>query len=215
MNQGKKNFDQASAHWDQKTGRVKLARDVANSMIATGIIRRDMNVMDFGCGTGLLTLELQPLVRSIVGVDSSAGMLEVFQQKISTQKLNNVHVRLIDIEEGGVLEGVYDLIVSSMTMHHIQDIKALIDQFKRVTSANGYLCLADLDSDDGQFHQDNPGVRHSGFDRETMRQILEEAGFEVTEMRTAAEMIKDVPGGTKTFSVFLVAARKKPSRIEL
>jgi 2-polyprenyl-3-methyl-5-hydroxy-6-metoxy-1,4-benzoquinol methylase len=209
MNVKKKDFDKEAANWDETPGRVKLAHDIAQAMMDTGIIKNDMNVLDFGCGTGLLTLQLQPLVRSITGVDNSAGMLEVLQSKIETQKLTNVKTQLLNIEEGDRLEGVYDLIVSSMTLHHIKDIKGLFNHFKLVTNTNGYLCLADLDPDEGQFHQDNEGVFHFGFDRGSLRQTLEEAGFDVVEIKTATEMMKAVPGGTRSFSIFLITARKK------
>ena len=42
----------------------------------------DMDLLDFGCGTGLISLHLQPHVRSLWGVDTSSGMLEVFQGKL-------------------------------------------------------------------------------------------------------------------------------------
>jgi ubiquinone/menaquinone biosynthesis C-methylase UbiE len=209
MNVNNKDFDKEAANWDETPGRVKLAHDIAQAMMDTGIIKNDINVLDFGCGTGLLTLQLQPSVRSITGVDSSAGMLEILQQKIESQKLTNVKTQLLNIEEGDRLEGAYDLIVSSMTLHHINDIKELFKHFKLVTNTNGYLCLADLDPDEGQFHQDNEGVFHFGFDRRSLRKILEEAGFNVVEIKTATEMIKAVPGSTRSFSIFLIAAHKK------
>jgi 2-polyprenyl-3-methyl-5-hydroxy-6-metoxy-1,4-benzoquinol methylase len=209
MNVNKKDFDKEAANWDETPGRVKLAHDIARAMMDIDIIKSDMNVLDFGCGTGLLTLQLQPLVRLITGVDSSAGMLEVLQQKIESQKLTNVKTQLLNIEEGDSLEGTYDLIVSSMTLHHIKDIKGLFNHFKLVTNTNGYLCLADLDPDEGQFHQDNEGVFHFGFDRGSLRQILEEAGFDVVEIKTATEMMKAVPGGTRAFSIFLITGHRR------
>jgi len=81
------------ATWDENPGRVKLARDIADSMINNLPITRDMNAMDFGCGTGLLTVRLQSLVRSITGIDSSQGMLDILNRKITklqdVQRLNH------------------------------------------------------------------------------------------------------------------------------
>jgi len=45
------------------------------------------------------------------------------------------------------------------------------------STPGGFLSIADLDSDDGQFHEDKTGVFHSGFDRNVMRQYFSEAGF--------------------------------------
>ena len=88
-----------------------------------------MDVMDFGCGTGLLTMRLQPLVHSITGVDSSNGMLEVFKSKIAKLKLNNVRAVLVNLDNNDTLAGNYDLVVSNMTLHHIKEIEPLFDQF--------------------------------------------------------------------------------------
>ena len=68
INTKKRNFDQEAAKWDQVPERVKVARDIAHSVIQEIILTPDMDVLDFGCGTGLLTFALQPFVRSITGV---------------------------------------------------------------------------------------------------------------------------------------------------
>ena len=74
----KKDFDHAAVTWDEKPGRIKLAADVANAILKSVEVHADMDVLDYGCGTGLLTLSLQPHVRSITGADSSHGMLAMF-----------------------------------------------------------------------------------------------------------------------------------------
>ncbi|MBS1128952.1 MAG: Methyltransferase type 11, partial [Nitrospirae bacterium] len=67
----RKDFDKEAAQWDANPGRVKLAQDVADAMIREVSPAKGQDALDFGCGTGLVTLKLQPLVRSITGVDSS------------------------------------------------------------------------------------------------------------------------------------------------
>lgn len=209
MNDTKKKFDQVAANWDQGAGRQELADNIARTIIDSVNIKAHMNVLDFGCGTGLLTLNLQPLVRLIIGVDSSAGMLDVLNKKIESQKLNNIKTQLVDIQEDGILEGTFDMVVSSMTLHHIQDLQGLFQQFSQVIPPGGLLCLADLDLDEGMFHQDNKGVFHFGFDREIIRNTLERSGFDVIHVKTAAMMTKIVQGGKKSFSVFLIIAQRR------
>jgi len=201
-------FETEAANWDEVPGRVKMARDIAQAIIDAGIINADMNVLDFGCGTGLLTLQIQPLVHSITGVDNSAGMLEVLQKKIESQNLNHVMIQNLNIEQGDEIKGSYDLIVSSMTLHHIREVKPLLDQFCKILVPQGYLCIADLDPDDGQFHADNNGVFHRGFDRNMLRGDFAEAGFDVVEIKTAAEVMKPAAGGTRLFSIFLAIGQK-------
>jgi ubiquinone/menaquinone biosynthesis C-methylase UbiE len=186
-----------------------MAHDVARAIRETIRIRPDMDVLDFGCGTGLLTLELQPEVRSVTGVDSSQGMLDILTRKISERGLKNVKTRLMDPDRGDLLEGQFDLVVSSMTFHHIRGIRPLLGQFARILKHSGLLCVADLDPDGGTFHDDNTGVFHAGFDRCLLRRELEDAGFGSVRNRTAAIVLKPAPGGeTRALTVFLLTGRK-------
>ncbi len=113
----RKDFDKEAAQWDANPGRVKLAHDVADAMIKEVHPTKEMDALDFGCGTGLVTLKLQPLVRSVTGMDSSRGMLGVLESKVADQGSVNVRTQFLDLEQGGKVEGKYHLIVSSMTLH--------------------------------------------------------------------------------------------------
>jgi 2-polyprenyl-3-methyl-5-hydroxy-6-metoxy-1,4-benzoquinol methylase len=209
INTKKRDFDQEAAKWDQVPGRVKVARDIAKSMLREITLTPDMDVLDFGCGTGLLTFALQPFVRTITGVDSSQGMLDVFKTKIREQHLNNVKADYIDLDKGDILTGAYHLIVSSMTLHHIKNITPLLKQFYSTLLPSGQLAIADLDLDDGKFHGNNDGVFHFGFNREELRLIFMEAGFRNIRTLQAAEIAKPV-GDSKSrlFTIFLMTACK-------
>lgn len=210
MHIAKRDFDQEAAVWDEHPTRVRLANDIAEAIVGQALITPDMEALDFGCGTGLVTLRLQPLVRSITGVDSSQGMLEVFKAKIAQLQLTNVRAQWCDLDQGDRLSGSYDLVVSSMTLHHIKEIASLLAQFHAILAPGGFLCLADLDLEEGQFHDNSTGVFHQGFDRESLRQSLTAAGFVDGEAVTAAELEKPGNDGEiRRFSVFLMTARRK------
>ena len=205
----RKDFDKEAAQWDANPGRVKLANDVAAAIIREVDLTLDMDVLDFGCGTGLLTLNLQPLVKNITGVDSSQGMLGALQNKITMRSLNNVHTQFVDFEKNQHAAGSYDLVVSSMTLHHVPDTLALFKEWFSLLRPNGQACFADLDTEDGSFHGDNTGVFHLGFGREKLKQLLHDAGFGDVRDTTATTMSKEVAGqGMREFSIFLITAKK-------
>jgi 2-polyprenyl-3-methyl-5-hydroxy-6-metoxy-1,4-benzoquinol methylase len=209
MKNEKRNFDQEAALWDQNPGRVKVVADIAQTIIGEVKPNLAMDVLDFGCGTGLLTLALQPIVHSITGVDSSQGMLDVFRRKISDGSLPNVSARYLDLDRGDVLTGSYHLVVSSMTLHHIKNVDPLIRQFHQILHPSGMLCIADLDPDDGWFHSENDGVFHFGFDREEMKRRLVQAGFNDIRVTQAAQLEKPVEDGSmRLFTVFLIIGCK-------
>jgi ubiquinone/menaquinone biosynthesis C-methylase UbiE len=100
-----RDFDKEATKWDEKPARVKLARDIGDAILRQVKLRPDMDVLDFGCGTGLVSLRVAPLVRSVTGADSSSGMLEVFREKADRDGLANV--RTMHLEAGAALSGSY------------------------------------------------------------------------------------------------------------
>jgi ubiquinone/menaquinone biosynthesis C-methylase UbiE len=211
MSNGKRDFDKEAATWDEEPRRVRLANDIADAIAEEIELQPDMDVLDFGCGTGLITVRLSPRVHSVTAVDGSQGMLDVLQAKIRHGNLTNVQTRRVDFEKKEVLQGNYHLIVCSMMLHHVKEIDLLLDQFFKVLNTGGYLGIADLDPDGGQFHGNNDGVLHFGFDRTKLRDALTMVGFMDIRDRTAAEVLKPVSsGGKRSFSVFLITGRRKP-----
>jgi SAM-dependent methyltransferase len=205
----KKDFNKEAAQWDANPGRVRLANEVADAIIRQAMPSDNMDVLDFGCGTGLVTLKLQPLVRTIIGVDSSPGMLAVLESKIKARGLKNAGTQFIDFDKGGDIEGKFNLLVSSMTLHHVPDTARLFDQWRDLLLPGGLLCFADLDAEDGTFHGDNTGVFHLGFDRDHLEKLLRSAGFHDIRDMTATTMMREVEGkGERPFAVFLIVARK-------
>jgi len=204
----KRDFDKEAVMWDTPP-RVKLAQDIAGAILKKVTLTREMDVLDFGCGTGLLSLEFAPFVRSVTGVDSSKGMLEVLHEKVRKGGVVNVRTRALDLTEGESVIGQYDLIVSSMTLHHIQDIPHMFRKFYQLLRPGGTLAIADLDQEDGSFHAHNDGVFHFGFDRAQVQVVFEHAGFGAVSVSSAAEMLKSVEGkGERTFGIFLMTGQR-------
>lgn len=208
MSGEKRDFNKAAATWEENPGRVKMAQNVAQAILGTIRPGPDMDVLDIGCGTGLVTFALQPHVRTVTAIDSSQGMLDELEKKVAARSLANVRTRLVDLEKDD-LPGPFDLVASSMTFHHIKDTDLLLERIAGILKPGGKIAIADLDSDEGKFHDSNEGVFHFGFDRHSMRKSFEAAGFISVRNRTAAIMQKPGPdGGTRTFTVFLMTGEK-------
>jgi len=203
-------FDQRAAQWDGASNRQKIANHTADAIIREVRPSNEMEVLDVGCGTGLLTLRIRPLVHQITGADSSVKMLEVLEQKIREQQLENIQLRYTDLNEGDPVEGRFHLIISSMTLHHLKSIEAVFRQFYEALYPGGYLAFADLDREDGTFHRDNTGVHHLGFDREELKSLLRQTGFTGVHDVTATTIQKEPEReeGQREFTVFLMVGKK-------
>ncbi len=209
MNQHTKtDFDERAANWE-KPRQVNLANGVADTMIKELEFSLNMDVMDFGCGSGLISMRLQPLVKSVVGVDSSKGMLEVFQEKIKKSGVQNVSTQWTDLEDGGKVEGKFNLVVSSMAFHHVRKLPLLLKHIYDLLLPGGAIGIADLDKEDGTFHSDNTGVVHFGFERGEMKKLFEDAGFHDIKAVTANKVVKEIEGkGLREFPIFLMTGKK-------
>jgi hypothetical protein len=85
----------------------------------------------------------------------------------------------------------------------------LLKQFYSILLPSGQLAIADLEPDDGQFHSNNEGVFHFGFDRKELHRMFIDIGFRDVRHLTAAQVEKPVEGGgTRLFAMFLIIGRK-------
>jgi SAM-dependent methyltransferase len=113
-----------------------------------------------------------------------------------------VKTRLLRPDDGYALAGDYDLIVSSMTLHHVEDTARLFARFRKHLRAGGWLAIADLDREDGTFH--DPGttdVFHQGFERDRLRAMLAALGFERLTDTTAFVRRRNL----RDYPVFLIS----------
>ncbi|RUM73472.1 MAG: class I SAM-dependent methyltransferase [Sulfurovum sp.] len=195
-------FANKSKNWDMSSKRVQNAKAIAELIVKNIKLDRGMELMDFGAGTGLLSYFIAPFVGKIVAVDNSPSMLREFESKCDMFVCETEIVEK-DLSDD-VLDRTFDGIISSMTIHHLEDTLALFRKLYGMLRDGGFIAIADLDSEDGTFHSDNTGVHHHGFDREALQAIAEEVGFKDVRFDTASVIKKP----HRDFSVFLMTARK-------
>ena len=202
-------FNDVAATWDDKPGRLAMARHVAAAMLQRLAPAGSGRMLEFGCGTGLITALLAPSFQKVVAMDSAPGMLAVLERKIEELPLENVETFEGDLSQT-LPEGAFDAIVSSMTLHHVADVPGLLKRLYDHLSPGGQVALADLDAEDGSFHSDKPGIAHNGFERDDIRRWLEAAGFANIDFDTAYTMEKIGEDGVlRQFPIFLVSAQRE------
>lgn len=204
-------FDRNAAVWDEKPGRLKLVETIAEAICRTARPTPEMDLFDYGCGTGLLSLLLVPQVRSVVGADTSSGMLEQFQKKIDRHRLENVRLLQLDLGKEPPPEERFDLITTSMTLHHVEDLDAVLRAFAAMLRPGGTMCLVDLDTEPGNFHRnaEEACVFHYGFDREELQNKLVSLGLTEVDADTAMVMPRELEDGSSAdFPIFIITARR-------
>jgi len=168
-------FNEVASEWDsaEKVEKMKKLADIVRPFLND---LRGKKILDFGCGTGLFGFELVEEEGEIVGVDTSEGMLKVFNKK--GEGFPKVRSFNLDLETEPLIEK-FDVIVTSMAFHHLDNPKAMVANFKEMLNPNGTLAVVDLDQEDGTFHPDNGkmGVKHHGFSKETLHSWAKNYGL--------------------------------------
>ena len=204
-------FDEAAANWDAEPRRVELAKAVGEAILRQVQPTRGMDVLDYGCGTGLLGLFLLPHVRSVTGADSSPGMLQVLEDKIRAGGLQRMRTERLDLRHDPVPESRYHLIVANMVMHHVDQIEVLLTAFYQMLLPGGFVAIADLDTEPGLFHGPDvaESVYHHGFDRHAFKDRLYRVGFVDVKDVTAHVIRKPIANGEiREFPVFLIVGHR-------
>ena len=126
----------------------------------------DKEILDFGGGTGLLTLPLAKQAKSVTLVDISEKMLEQARLKAEQQDIKNIQF----LEQNllaNPLEQEIDLIVVCRVLHHMPDVDEALSLFHQHLRENGQLLLADFTKTE---------ANHHGFDlAELEKQLIEHA----------------------------------------
>ena len=191
-------FNNAAKEWDspEKIERSKCFGDAIKKYLS---FHRPISVLDIGCGTGLLSYQFAP-TKEILGVDTSEGMLEVFEEK--AKKVPGSHSLLIDLEKEELnTKSRFDLIVSSLAFHHLHDPASMLKKLKSTLSNEGLFAIIDLDKEDGSFHA-NPsqmGVKHFGFAEKELKRWAIDAGLRLSHR----EIIFAIHKNNRSYPVFL------------
>jgi len=193
-------FDDRAKEWDKLDRRVKNAKSISE-VILKNLDLKDKKIVDIGVGTGLLSQFLSNEVNQIIGVDSSSNMLDEFVSK----KMYCLKTPLkIDLNNQKLSLSNIDGVVSSMTLHHIKDIKKLFINLYDILKKDGFIALADLDKEDGSFHSLNDGVYHFGFDFNKLSSLAKKIGFKDIKVLSCGYIKKP----QKDYEVKILIGRK-------
>lgn len=200
-------FDSKARQWDDNPVFLERGLKIADAVRKAVPLHRDMNALDYGCGTGLLSFPLKDELGAILLADSSRGMLEVVTEKITAQGVTNMTPMKLDLLTDPAPAQNFDLIVTAMTLHHVPDTDHILRVFHDLLNPGGYLCIADLDQEDGTFHGPEVDVHH-GFDQADLGRRTAQAGFADVQFQTVFTITKERETGTQDYPVFLMTAQR-------
>lgn len=194
-------FNQMAKEYDSEE-RVALANIIANEVKEELDDSKDKSLLDYGGGTGLVSLQLADLVDSVTLVDASKEMVNVAESKISELEIQNAMARQADYTNE-MPEPQADIILVSLVLLHIPETKNILQSLYYALNPGGKVIIVDFDKKEDISH---PKV-HNGFTHGDLNNKLATVGFEGTKIHTFHH-------GEKVFmkqdaSMFIATSRKK------
>ncbi|WP_409422305.1 class I SAM-dependent methyltransferase [Pseudaeromonas sp. ZJS20] len=198
-------FDAQASRWDADPAKLTRARITAEGIRALRPAPGG-RLLEFGCGTGLLGLQLAESFDAVALVDASAAMLAQARQKIDALALNHVQTRQA---ERLPAQPPQDAVACLMVLHHVRDLAGFFADAHALLAPGGQLFVADLYPEDGAFHRQHADFAgHNGLDPEALAQLARAADFAQVRHAPYFTIEKTVDGAPRQYPLFLLMAQK-------
>ncbi len=138
-------FDTISGNYDELNRVISFGIDVKWRKKVLKIVsdKNPQNVLDIATGTGdLAILMAKTSAKKIIGLDLSAGMLEVGKKKISAKNLSNtIEMVLGDSEQIPYQDNYFDAITVSFGVRNFENLEKGLSEILRVLKPNGVFVI--------------------------------------------------------------------------
>ncbi|MBB1576769.1 MAG: class I SAM-dependent methyltransferase [Propionibacterium sp.] len=201
-------FEARAATWDDDPARLARVRRVADVIRANVPLTGHPVTVELGAGTGMLSRCLAAELGPVTLLDASPAMIAVANRALETAGLGDWATAVTDLATD-VPGGPYDLALAQMSLHHMDDVPALLARLHQVMVPGGMVAIADLDHDAvGGYHAKATDFHgYHGFRRDELRGWLEAAGYSGVVFHDAGVVGKEVDGERQDFPLFLALAQ--------
>ncbi len=165
-------------------------------------------VLDVGCATGEMSLDIALHVRRVHGVDTSKKMIDLANQKARDRKLENIEFNQIDVFDQGLGSSSFTVIVAFNVFHLLDDIEKVLTRLNELLAAEGLLisqtpCLGER----SVFFRSLIGVAQTLRVAPTIRSLTI-SGLESSVSSSGFEIIETKLWDAKTMVQWIVARKK-------
>lgn len=175
------NWDEAAKEWESNPATEQFAQSVFNQLTNLANLN-GARILDFGCGTGLLSQKMSPLAKEIVALDASEEMIEELDKK----QLPNVEPVVDGLTRGLVAQhpafrGQFDLVVASSVCAFVDDLPTALEVSKTLLNIGGQFIHWDWIAESDE----------EGLTMQRAQQLILQAGFDEVEVKPAFHLIVD------------------------
>jgi len=136
-------MDQSAKFWDkiaEHYSKQPIADEAAYQkklQVTREYFRPDMEVLEFGCGTGSTAIAHAPYVKHIQAIDISSKMIEIAQGKADAKKIKNVTFKRSTINEFSVPDQTLDAVLGLSILHLLDNKDEVIAKVHKKLKPGG------------------------------------------------------------------------------
>ncbi len=153
--------------------RVQIAKVSSDAICEYLVDAKSKDAIDFGCGTGLVGMNLLNDFNSILFLDTSQNMINQIKQKISSSNMRNAATLCFDFEKDSLIDLHADYIFMAQVLLHINDVELVLSRLYEVLKENGHLLIVDFDKNERIVSD----MVHNGFDQIELADIMTKIGY--------------------------------------
>lgn len=162
------------------TERIQIAKVSSEAIRECLVDTKNKTAIDFGCGTGLVGVNLLNDFQSILFLDTSQKMINKIRKKISYYNIQNADTLCFDFEKDSLLDLKTDYIFMAQVLLHIKDFKSVLIKLHDVLSPGGHLLIVDFNKNDKIVSD----MVHNGFEQEKLKDIMLDIGYRNIQSKT-------------------------------
>ncbi|ACV62333.1 Methyltransferase type 12 [Desulfofarcimen acetoxidans DSM 771] len=172
-------FEMMANRYDT-TDRIQIAKVTSDAIREYLADTNDKNAMDFGCGTGLVGMNLLNDFNFMFFLDTSQNMINQVKQKIAEFNIQNADTLCFDFEKEGRMDLQADYIFMAQVLLHINDVELVLSRLYDVLNVGGHLLIVDFNKND-EIVSD---MVHNGFDQEKLIELMIKIGYREIQSKT-------------------------------
>ena len=165
-------FDMMATGYDTPE-RIRIAKIISDAVRENLDDADNKKAIDFGCGTGLVGLNLLKDFKSVLFLDSSPNMIEQINQKIKKFNITNADTLCFDLEKESITNTRADYIILAQVLLHIMDIEPVLAGLYDMLNDEGHIIIADFIKNDAVVSD----IVHNGFVQEELIELMTRIGF--------------------------------------
>nr|WP_243735040.1 class I SAM-dependent methyltransferase [Paenibacillus turpanensis] len=124
--------------------RIQIARVSSDAIRNYLVDAKSKKAIDFGCGTGLVGMNLINDFHSILFLDTSQNMINQIQQKITDLNIQNANTICFDFEKESLSDLQADYIFMAQVLLHIDEVELVLTRLFDVLCEGGHLLIVDF-----------------------------------------------------------------------